>query len=297
MERNVDPTVPAVPMVQRRRLRDGLRRARTQAGLTQRQVAHELGWSPSKLLRVENGQVGVSRTDLKALLQHYQVTDPSVVSAFVDMAAQGRRQSWGPYRDVLHPEFLLYLGYEGAASTLRQYQNQCIPGLLQTESYARELITAMAGPDTTHEQIQRQLDARMIRQDVLRRSDPLSAHFILGEAAIRLWVGAEAGAPQIMHDQLAYLKDVARLPHITIQVLPLHCGVYRGMQAPFVLLGFPDPDDTDLLFLENGAGSIASRDDTTKIDEFTETFQRLVEIATNPHQFDDFLDHISASVR
>ncbi|MFC7280246.1 helix-turn-helix domain-containing protein [Paractinoplanes rhizophilus] len=104
MEHELDPTV------QRRRLRIELRKARSDTGLSQKQVAEELGWSPSKLLRIENGQVGISRTDLRALLDLYEITDSAQIKTFVEMAQQGRRQqAWSQYRDVLYPEYMAYL--------------------------------------------------------------------------------------------------------------------------------------------------------------------------------------------
>src|SRR4051794_41070755 len=123
--------------MQRRRLRVELRRARAAAGYTQRDVAEALDWSYSKLLRIENGQVGVSRTDLKALLDHYLITDEGQLKAFAQLARDGRRQPWSAYRDVLNPDYMIYLGHEGSASTIRHFEQLVIPGLLQTEAYAR----------------------------------------------------------------------------------------------------------------------------------------------------------------
>src|SRR5438477_3975398 len=128
------------PTVQRRRLRAELRSARTEAGLTQRQAAEALDWSPSKLLRIENGSVSISTTDLKALLALYGIQDPVKIEELVRMAQSARRHTWSAYRDVFSHEFIVYLGYESSASIIRQVEPLLIPGLLQTEEYADVIL-------------------------------------------------------------------------------------------------------------------------------------------------------------
>lgn len=285
MSRNSDA------MVHRWRLRTELQRARDRAGLTQRQVAQELGWSQSKLLRVENGQVGVSRTDLKALLTCYQVTDPDQVARFIQLAERGRRSSWSAYADVLDPEFLVYLGYESSASRLRQFQQLVIPGLLQTGPYTEVLNKAMT-PDAAANALQRQGEVRTVRQELLNRPDPPQLHFILDEPAVRRWFNARDHDGAIMREQLSRLKELAQLPFLTLQVIPFSRGPHRGFQGPFVLLDLADPADHPLLFRENGSDSVASRGDLRKINHFVEIFDELAGIATSAQHTIDFLDQV-----
>jgi len=287
MEQNLDPTV------QRRRLRVELRRARSDAGLTQRQVAEELGWSPSKLLRIENGQVGLSRTDLRALLDHYRVTDPDRIDQFVKMAQQGRKQTWSSYRDVLNPEFMIYLGYEGSTSLLRQYEQLFVPGILQTEEYARAIIQAFAEPNSSQRVIERQIEARMLRQTLLERPDAPAMFFILDEAVVRRWVGTEPGDSSIMRRQLARLQELSAKPNLTIQIVPFSQGPHFGMQGSFVVLEFPDPEDDDLLFLDNGRTSYTTRDDKEEVAVYKESFFCLEDLALRGPATGDHLGRVA----
>ncbi|GAA1028575.1 helix-turn-helix transcriptional regulator [Virgisporangium ochraceum] len=255
------------PMVQRQRLRTDLQQVRLRLGLTQRQVAADLGWSVSKLLRVENGKVGVSRTDLKALLQCYGITDPEVVDGYVTMAAQGRKQRWSAYRDVLNPQFFKYLEYEGSASSIRQFQPHVIPGLLQTEAYARYLGRVASG--TPVDVLDRQMEVRTARQD---RLDEVRLDVVLDEAVIRRCLGAE---PSVAAEQVAHMRELAARPAVSVRVVPFARGPYRGSSTPFILLGFPDPGDGDLLFRENGTDSVATRGDPRRTTRFAELFDEL----------------------
>ena len=287
MEQQLDPTV------QRRRLRVELRRARSQAGFTQKQVADDLGWSPSKLLRIENGQVGISRTDLRALLSHYGVVDTEQIRLFTDMAQQGRKQqTWSQYRDVLNPDFMMFLSYEGSASLLRQCEQLFVPGILQTEEYARSVIHALATSDVTERDMDRQVEARMLRQNLLERADPPEMFFILDEAVVRRWVGVKSGEAQIMRQQLRKLQELSDHPRVTLQVVPFSHGFHFGMQSSFVLLEFPDAEDDDLLFLENNRASVSTHDSSEVIARYKEEFWRLEEIAIDGSAVSDFLEGI-----
>lgn len=287
MEQHLDPTV------QRRRLRVELRRARSEAGLTQRQVADELGWSPSKLLRIENGQVGISQTDLRALLGHYEVTDPELVKTLTDLAQQGRKQqTWSQYRDVLHPDFMAYLSFEGSASLLRQSEPLLIPGLLQTEEYARTINQAYATSDTTEHDIERQTEARLTRQSILDRDNPPEMFFILDESVVRRWVGTKPRDAKIMISQLHRLQELSDYAHVSIQILPFSQGLHFGMQGGFTMLEFPDPEDDELLFLDNRKASVSAREGADVIAHYKDEFYQLEENAVGRDALADFLGTI-----
>ncbi|MEV6302449.1 helix-turn-helix transcriptional regulator [Actinoplanes sp. NPDC051861] len=283
MEQQTDPTV------QRRRLRVELRRARSEARLTQKQVADELGWSPSKLLRIENGQVGISQTDLRALLDHYGIADPETITTFIAMAQQGRRQqTWSQYRDVLYPEFMAYLSYESSASLLRRTEPLLVPGLLQTEEYARTVNQAFATKDLTERDVERQTDARMQRQSILDREDAPEMFFILDEAVVRRWVGATPGDARIMVRQLKHLQAVNENPRFSIQILPFRHGLHFGMQGSFTLLEFPDPEDDELLFL----GTRATRESSEVIANYKDEFYQLESAAIARSALNEFLNSV-----
>lgn len=287
MEQQLDPTV------QRRRLRIELRRARTAADLKQRQVADDLGWSPSKLLRIENGQVGVSQTDLRALLNHYGVTDPEQIKTFTEMAQQGRKQqTWNQYRDVLYPDFITYLNYEGSASLIRQTEPLIVPGMLQTEEYALAANRAFAPSDVPMRDSERQTEARMLRQRILERDNPPEMFFILDEAVVRRRVSMKPGDTKVMTRQLQRLQELNDLPQLSIQIVPFSRGLHFGMEGAFTMLEFPDAEDDEMLFLENRSTSVSTKEGGEEIVRYKEGFFQLEEIASKPAELPEFLNKI-----
>ena len=254
------------PAVLRRRLCRHLVQLRGER--TQREVAEALDWSPSKVLRIENGAIGVSPTDLRALLALYGVSNPALVEMLVHMAKESRHSVASPYADVLAPEMVLYLRFEASASALRQYHPYLIPGLLQTEEYARAVIDSFADPQTPAEVRERQLEARLARQAVLGRA---RSHFILDESALRRRVDDDGVT---MRGQLTHIVELSRRGNVTIQVLPFGAGLCRGAQWPFVLLDFPDADDDTLLYLE-GRDTRVTRDDRAELARHEAAFAEL----------------------
>jgi hypothetical protein len=240
---------------------------------TQSEVAAALGWAPSKLVRIENATTGISTTDLRALLAHYRVANPALIDMLVYMARESRHPVANPYTDVLAPEMVTYLRYEGSASMIRQYHPYLIPGLLQTEEYARAVITALAEPGTDPTVIDRQVKARLVRQGVLSAAQPAHAHFILDEAALRRPVGAQESAG-LMRRQIDHIVTMSDLDHISVQVLPFAAGLCRGAQWPFVLLDFADDDAGAVLYLE-GSGTRITRDNPDEISAHEFAFREL----------------------
>lgn len=271
------------PTVQRRRLRDELRRARDAAGLRQADVAHAMDWSPSKLIRIERGDVSVSTNDLKALLSHYGVKDKGKVNGLLELARSARGTSfYDQYSDLLAPGFKEYLAYEASASVTRQYQPILIPGLLQTEEYARGLFAGYGegGPDAD-----RGWAVRQHRQEVHERETPPEMFFVIDEAALRRHVGRG----HAMRRQLQRLKEYAAEPHISLQIMPFTRGAHPGLAGSFMLLEFTDPNLADLLHLE-GLNSTTIREDTEQIAQYLDRFAQLQEMALSPDESVDFLD-------
>ncbi|MDG4795112.1 helix-turn-helix transcriptional regulator [Micromonospora sp. WMMD1082] len=290
MVQDIDPTV------QRRRLRVRLRQAREATGLTQKDAAQKLRWGTAKIIRIETGQVGISATDLTALLGLYGITDPDQVAAYVEMAMQSRKQHWSVYRDVLNQDFLIYLGFEGSASVLRQSESLILPGLLQTEEYARAVIHAFNPPGTSPRHMNRQLEVRMRRQEILDRADPPTLFFILDEAVIRRAVGAVDGSARVMQRQLAHLNDIGRRHHVHLRVVRFSHGAHIGLMGPFAILEFPDDGDDDLLFLENGPHSLATREDASVISLYLKQFAELENHALSEADTADLIDEVRAQM-
>jgi transcriptional regulator with XRE-family HTH domain len=286
MEHQPDPTV------QRHRLRLELRRARERAGLARRQAATDLGWSESKLVRIEAGQVGVSRTDLKALLEQYGMSDPEVFQELAELAEQSRRQPWNAYREVLNAEFVVYLGYESAACRLRSFQPEVIHGLLQTEDYARGLVRALAPPNKSKRAIEQQIEARMKRQTLLRGEDGPELSFILDESAVRRPPGASERDREVMRAQLRRLKELAARPKITIQVLPFSHGFHYGSNGPFTVLEFPGGNG-GVVYMEGSRPGSKIREDPEEAGFYSTLVDALAEAALRPGDLDRFLDGVT----
>jgi transcriptional regulator with XRE-family HTH domain len=264
----------------RRRLRVELKKARNASSLTQKDVAEQLEWSLSKIIRIENGSTSISATDLKALLGAYNADDR--YDELVVMARGSRKEPFSAYRDWLPAEALRYFGYESAASVIRQCENAILPGLLQTEAYTRALLTGafLLEPDV----VQRHVEIRKMRQARLYEENPPRTHFIIDEAAIRRMVGG----PSVMKDQLARLVKMSREPRTTIQILPFELGAHFAMRGPFTYLEFPEEGDDDALYLENARGDSIFKDDPELTEPYLEAFLEMERMATAPGDLEQF---------
>jgi transcriptional regulator with XRE-family HTH domain len=273
----MDESDRPTPVVQRRRLRIELRRARLDAGLTQGEVADAMEWSLSKLIRIEAGSVNISTNDLRMLLHKYQIEDADRISDLVALARAARERSWwSGYREIISPQFFQFLEYEAAASIIRNFEPLLVPGLLQTEDYAAAATRGLSGR-SAEEPSDSLLELRMRRQDLLDRLDPPLLFFILDEAAVRRVVGGKA----VMHSQLRHLVDMADRPNVTIEVISFGVGIHPGMAGPFVIHEFPDAADDDVLYLES-QGGVVRQDSVDEISSYRETFEQLREASLGP---------------
>lgn len=256
------------PSNQRRKLKAGLQQARAAAQLTQREAAQQLDWSESKLTRVENGEVSVSVTDLRAMLQLYGVTDERMVAELSDAARGSRGKSWwSAFRDVVSPKYALYLGQEASASVIRVFHPFLIPGLLHTEDYAFELLRVHCA----EEYARRIVEMRMRRQEsLLGHQGSPQMIFVIGEEALHRWIGG----PAVMARQLRHLLEVWQQDGISILVIPFSAGSHPGLVGSFTLLGFQDSAE-DLVFLEGASGQLVSRGDQERIGRFTRDFDSM----------------------
>ena len=259
--------------MQRRRLKAELRRIRTKAKLRQQDVADAMDWSLSKLIRLESsGKVATS--DLRALLQHYNITDPKEIDRFVAMARASKEEGWwSKYREATSPEFLTFLGYEYSASAIYQFEPLLIPGPLQDKEYAREVLAAYGGPATST-RLEEWVELRLERQlELFERPSPAEMNFVLDEAVLHRWVGGR----DVMRRQLKRLKEFAARDHVSIDIVPFRAGAHPGMKGPFVILEFSEFDD--VLYLENSRGSMVSRDKPDEIVTYRDSFDQLQRLA------------------
>ena len=263
----------------RRRLTIELRRRRAEAKLTQRQVAQSLDWSPSKVIRIEQGTVRIGVTDLQALLRLYGVSDPEMIAELTAMARESKKLPFAEYREIFAAEALRYFQYEANASIIRQVTPLLVPGLLQIEEYSRSLLDAYGTPPGNIDKI---VEARKERQELFDRAEPPEAFFILDEAVLRRAVGG----PKTMGRQIDHLVEMSRRPEISIQVIPFSVGAHSAMQGPFVHLEFPADNDPDVILVENTLGDTLFRDDEEITARYQEEFWALEDLATPAESFE-----------
>ena len=257
------------PTVRRRRLALELRRLREAARLTCEEVADHLECSASKISRVETGRVSVSPRDVRDMLELYGVPVAQRES-LVQLARDSRQKGWWhAYSDTMQPQFATYVGLESAASEIRIYEVSLIPGLLQTEDYARVVIRS-GMMNCPSEDVERQVQLRMARQPAITREDPPKVWAVLDEAALRRQVGG-AG---LMRLQLEHLLAQAALPNVAVQVIPFGGGAHPAMGRPFIILVFPERVDTDVVYLEDLTSALYL-EDVAEVDRYNVFFNHL----------------------
>jgi transcriptional regulator with XRE-family HTH domain len=277
------------PTARRRSLGLELRRLREAAGLKLDQVAAQVEVGSSTLSRIETGRALCRTPYLTAMLEVYGVTDPQQIQRLKDMAREGQRKGWwADYSDDLTAEFGMYVGLESVAASLRAYEAQLVPGLLQTRDYAQAVFRAY-DRKATAEHIGRLTELRMKRQEALTRPEnPLELWAILDEAVLRRLTGG----PEVMRAQLGKLLDATDLPNLTLQVLPFTQGAHAGLNGPFHLLDFPG-DDPPTIYIDTPAGNIFL-DKPHQVQRWTEAFDQLRATAISPGDSRDLIATLSA---
>jgi transcriptional regulator with XRE-family HTH domain len=272
------------PTVRRRRLGSELRRLREDHSIKLEEVAERLGVAASTLSRIETGKAPTKSVYLTAMLEMYGVTDPAQRQVLVDMAREGHRKGWwSVYDDVLPTGFGIYVGLEAEAAGLRAFEGEAVQGLFQTPDYARAILREVQVRDTD-EQVERLVDLRMKRQEVLDRNPPLDVWMILDEAVVRRTIGG----PEVMRDQLARLVEESKKPNVTLQVLPFETGSHAGLRGPFSILEFPERADADVAYVESVAGIIYLEKER-EVRTGAEAFDRLRAAALSPGQSSDLI--------
>jgi transcriptional regulator with XRE-family HTH domain len=262
------------PVVQSALLRTELIRLRKDSGLTQEQVAQNLDWSPSKLIRVEGGRSSITKVDLDALLKEYGISSESHRERLQALNRGARERAWWvSYRDEISPTYLEFVGYETGAAFIRQYSEAPLPGLLQTSEYAEVLtansVDALRVAPVVKFRLQRQAE-------IARRSAPPREYYVLDEGAIRRHVGISQD-PAIMPNQLRYIADRAeREEQLTVRIIPFKAGAHRGLAGPFTLLEF-EGSMPDILYIDLGREATLITGNDPRIGEYADDFEILLE--------------------
>jgi hypothetical protein len=223
-------------------------------------------------------------------LQRYQEGVISTVAGQPEdpVARDARSDSWSDFKDIYQPASLSFFGLEAAASLILDYNALLVPGLLQTEEYARELLSKIFGYSA--DEIDRRWDARSRRQGLHERPTPPEMLYLLDEAVVR----RSTAIPGVMRRQLEYLVEMNDRDRISIRVIPFGAGVHPGMTGPFILLGFPNPEDGDALYLEHVDGDKVIREDPAVTGAYAERFFYLEKIALSRDETSRLLTEIIA---
>ncbi|MGI8330251.1 helix-turn-helix domain-containing protein [Actinomadura scrupuli] len=247
-----------------------LRRLREQRGVSRQDAGYVIRASESKISRLELGRVSFKERDVADLLTLYGVADDSEREALLGLAREANAPGWWHrYAEVLPNWFQTYVGLEEAAGLIRTYELQFVPGLLQSEGYARAVI-GLGNGGATAEEIDQRVGLRLQRQQRLTGANPPRLWAVLDEAALRRPIGGTG----VMRGQLEHLINVSKLPNVTIQVMPFKFGGHAAEGGAFTILRFPEPDLPDVVYVETltGALYLDKRDD---VDVYLQAMERL----------------------
>jgi transcriptional regulator with XRE-family HTH domain len=268
------------PVVRRRRLGLELRALREATGMSGEDAARQLGWSTSKLSRIEIGRNPPKPADLDQLLDLCEVTDQRRRDELAVLLREAKRKGWWQaYSDI---PYSTLIGMEAEAVSMLTYQ-QVMPGLFQTEAYARAIITG-TWPAIDSEALEERVQVRLTRQGVLTKEKPLEVRAILDETCIRRLVGGT----EVMRRQITRLLDLTQLPNVIIQILPFSAGAHPGtMLGPFTILGFENPDDPGVVYVESDSDPYPDREGD--LQRYSLAFDHVRSMALNVSQTSDLL--------
>ncbi|MFI6322277.1 helix-turn-helix domain-containing protein [Nonomuraea sp. NPDC050556] len=271
---------PGSPTVLRILLGAQLRRLRTAGGISREDAGYAIRASHAKISRLELGQVSFKQRDVADLLTLYGVTDAAEREPLLELARNANAPGWWhKYGDLLPSWFEVYIGFEGAASIIRTYENQFVPGLLQTPAYARAVIKL--GND---DELDRRVALRMTRQERLSAERPPVLWAVLDEAVVRRTLG---GA-ETMREQIEHLLRMSEKPNVTVQIMPFERGGHAAAGGPFSILRFPDRELPDVVYMEQLTSALYL-DKQAESEHYMSVMDRLSVQANSPRESRKFL--------
>ncbi|WP_017570400.1 helix-turn-helix domain-containing protein [Nocardiopsis halotolerans] len=226
--------IPYSPTLRLRLLVSELKQGRERSKLTVSQAGKALGWTASKVSKIETTETRrITAGDLDKLMDLYKIDEPSKRLAMHALARDAKERGWwSKYREVFGEQALP--DFEAEASVIRSFEGLVIPGLLQTPEYAEALF--QGGRYTDAQDIAHRVDARVTRREILSRLNPVHLRVVMDEAALRRMIGNTS----IMAEQIKHLLHMAKMPNIDVQVLPFSAGSHAALVAPFSILEFPE---------------------------------------------------------
>jgi transcriptional regulator with XRE-family HTH domain len=280
------------PTVLRMLLGNQLRKLRESRGITREAAGWEIRSSESKISRMELGRVSFKERDVADLLTFYGVTNEPERTALLTLAREANTPGWWHrYSDLLPNWFSYYLGLEAAASLIRAYEIQFVPGLLQTEEYIRAVVL-LTYERAAVEELERRVALRRDRQQAFHRPAPEQQLWaVVDEAALRRPIGGQ----KVMHDQIQYLIEATALPNVRLQVVPFHAGGHAAAGGAFTILRFPDGDVPDIVYVEQLTSALYL-DKREDVDHYANAMERLCVKAEPPARTADILHGILADL-
>lgn len=266
-----------------------LRQLREESGYTATQVGNRFNWSSGKVSKMETTETKrIKSDDLDKLMDLYGVTDPEKRTAMQALARDARERGWwSKYKEVFTERALP--DFEAEASLIQTFQTQLVPGLLQTPEYAEALLRG--GRFTSPEIIRKKVEARMARREILVQRSPARLRTIIDEVALRKAIGG----PAVLKEQLSYLHYMAQLPNIDVQVLPADAGPHAGLCAPFMILGFPDPLDLPIVYIDTASNGLFL-EEPDEVEAHSATFGDIQGSALSTARSADRIIHILKSL-
>ena len=261
-----------------------LRRLRETAGVTRDDAGYHIRASGSKISRMELGRVSFKERDVTDLLEFYGVHDLAEREKLVQLTREANATPWyQKFQDVVPDWFHVFVGLEEAAQLIRVYEVQFVPGLLQTEEYARAVILQGA-PGLDPDEVERRVALRMGRQKLLTRENPPRYWVIMDEAALRRPMGGR----DVHVGQIERLIDLVGEPNITIQVMPFRYGGHAAEGGAFTIMRFPETDLPDVVYMEylTGAHYI---DKPEEVERYAAVMERLSVAGTSPDRTREIL--------
>lgn len=265
------------PTVRLRRLAAELRRLRAATDLTREEVTEKTGINAATLYRIEKAQAKPQKRTLLALLDLYEVADERRADLVAIQRGSDDRGWLRPYHAGLFEGYAAYIGFEAEARTVRNYESLFIPGLVQTEAYARAVVKGVL-PTASQKAVEERVQVRMERQALLTKEDPLRLWAIVDEAALRRAVGSR----EVMREQALHLLRLMEEPHFTFQVIPFDKGAHVGMSGSFVHMDFPDPADPEVVYVDSWAGDVFLESEA-ELRHYKSMFEHLQAVAMGPN--------------
>jgi transcriptional regulator with XRE-family HTH domain len=275
------------PTVLRILLGTQLRRLRTEKRISREDAGYAIRASHAKISRLELGQVSFKERDVADLLTLYGVTDPGERAPLLELARQANAPGWWhKYGDLLPNWFEVYIGLEGAASVIRTYENQFVPGLLQSPAYAKAVIR-LAHERTPAEEVDRRVALRTRRQQRLEGARPLKLWAVIDEAVVRRTIGGRA----VMREQVEHLLEMTDRSNVTVQIVPFDRGGHAAAGGPFSILRFPERDLPDVVYMEQLTSALYL-DKPGESEHYMQVMDRLSVQADSPQDTKRFLERL-----